>query len=187
MSKHHIAPEKQPQAAVESVLRPLNETDMQDMCDACDLAIKDGGGFGWVNLPPRETMERYFEGVITIPNRILFVARLDETIAGAAILVCPPSQNEAQSHAVTLTGNFVAPWAREHGLSRMMIEHMEQFARSEGFRVVNLDVDETQKAAINLYESMGYEKFGENPYATYKQGSYLTAFYYTKLLDLQTV
>lgn len=187
MIKMSTAKQYKPETAIECILRPLSVSDMQDLCDACDLAIQDGGGFGWVNLPARETMERYFEGVITVPNRVLFVARLDGTIAGAALLIIPPSNNEAQAHAITLTGHFIAPWARAHALSRKMIEQMEDFARSEGFKVINLDVDEIQTAAIGLYESMGYEKFGENPYGTYKEGRYLKALHYTKLLDLETL
>lgn len=173
--------------SVDIVLKSLNDSDIDDLCDACDLAIQDGGGFGWVNLPARETMQRYFEGVITVPNRVLFVARLDGVIAGAAVMVCPAAHNEAQAHAANITGNFMAPWARGHGLSRQLLECIESFAKSEGFKVMNLDVDETQEAAIALYESAGYERFGENPFASYKDGRYIKAFYYTKLLELQTV
>lgn len=176
-----------PKSQVACVYNALSDADLDDLCDACDLAIKDGGGFGWVDLPPREVMQRYFEGVVTVPNRMLFAARLDGVIAGAAVLVCPPAQNEAQAHAVHLTGKFLAPWARGFGLSRMLLDCIEDFARSEGFKVINLDVDETQVAAIGLYESCGYQKFGENPHATYIKGTYIKACYYTKKLNLQTV
>ena len=38
---------------------------------------KDGGGFGWVKLPSREILERFWNGVLAMPQRMLFVARLD--------------------------------------------------------------------------------------------------------------
>src|SRR3954447_15389945 len=93
----------------------VRSSDLHDLCDAADLAILEGGGFGWVKPPPRETMERYWGGVVAMPGRQLFVGRLDEMIAGAIQLVEPPANNEAQSFAATLTGIFVAPWARGHG------------------------------------------------------------------------
>ena len=173
------------QTRIECILKPLSASDMNDLCDACDLSIKAGGGFGWVKLPARDKMERYWEGLIAVPNRVLFVSRLDDVIAGAAVLICPPVNNEAQAHAVTLTGNFVAPWARGHGLSREMLETIENFSRDEGFKVINLEVDEDLPAAINLYETSGYIKTGTHPYATFRNGKYIQAHSYTKLLDIQ--
>ena len=47
MSAQNQSHSSQSQARIECILKPLVETDMNDLCDACDLAIKDGGGFGW--------------------------------------------------------------------------------------------------------------------------------------------
>ncbi len=159
-------PEIKPDRPVVSVemVTALSPGDMDDLCDATDAAIKDGGGFGWVKLPAREILESYWQGVITVPSRSLYVARLDGAICGTAQLVAPPKNNEAQSFAVTMTTNFVAPWARKYGIARLLIEGVEQAAREEGFSVINLDVRETQTAAIALYESMGYVCYGTHPF-----------------------
>ena len=71
----------------------LKNGDLHDLCDAADDAIKVGGGFGWVDPPSRDVMERYWKGVLVVPERILFVARLDGVIAGSAQLVKPPRNN----------------------------------------------------------------------------------------------
>ena len=64
------------------VAEKLKGGDISDLCDAAELAIKAEGGFGWLKPPSRETMERYWRGVLAVPERTLFVARLDGVIAG---------------------------------------------------------------------------------------------------------
>ncbi len=165
------------------VVTSLSPADMNDLCDATDDAIEAGGGFGWVRLPARDILERYWRGVMTMPARHLFVARLDGVICGTAQLVMPPKNNEAQSFSVNLTGNFVAPWARGHGLARMLLEEVEKHARSQGFAIINLDVRETQEAAIKLYESLGYVHFGTHPFYARVEGRVIKGRYYYKVID----
>jgi hypothetical protein len=62
--------------AIERIRGDLSITDMNDLCDATDEAIKAGGGFGWVKLPARDILERYWNGAIVMPQRDVFVARL---------------------------------------------------------------------------------------------------------------
>lgn len=163
----------------------LNPTDIEDLCDATDAAIEAGGGFGWLTPPPRAALERYWQGVLAMPLRILLVSRLDGVVCGTAQLVRPPANNEAQSFAVHLTGTFVAPWARGHGLARMLLDMAEDTARGEGFSVINLDVRETMERAIALYESAGYTRFGEHPFYARVDGEIVKGFYYTKYLGDQ--
>ena len=72
----------EPQTAVER-LAEFNTGDLHDLCDAAEAAILDGGGFGWLRPPPRHVMETYWKGVLLVPERELFVARVDDTIAGS--------------------------------------------------------------------------------------------------------
>ncbi len=153
----------QPSATVER-LSAFRGPDLHDLCDATEAAILDGGGFGWLKPPPRHVMETFWMGVLVVPERELFVARLDRTIAGSAQLVRPPRNNEAQGFVGQLTTSFVAPWARGHGLARSLTLAIEEAARDAGLRVLNLDVRETQDAAIRLYESLGYRRWGTHPH-----------------------
>jgi hypothetical protein len=118
----------------------LSEEDLQALCEAADAAIIEGGGFGWVNPPGRRALERYFQGVLLVPERELFVGRLDGTIVGSAQLVRPPRNNEAQAFAATLTHSFVAPYARGVGLARLITRRLEDRARALGYQVLNLDL-----------------------------------------------
>jgi len=161
----------------------LHDDDMQALCEAADAAIIEGGGFGWVKSPGRLALQSYFKGVLLVPERELFTARLDGVIVGSAQLVRPPRNNEAQAFAATVMHSFVAPYARGHGLARMMTRRMEDGARALGYQVLNLDVRETQDAAIRLYESLGYHRWGEHPAYARVGGRTIRGIYFTKLLQ----
>jgi ribosomal protein S18 acetylase RimI-like enzyme len=174
---------KDPSVGVEHIIEQLVPNDLNDLCDATDAAIENGGGFGWVELPSREILEKYWRGVITAPTRSLFVARLDGVICGTTQLMLPPSNNEAQGHVVHLTTNFVAPWARGYGLAKMLLEKVEKYCLAEGFAVINLDVRETMDRAIEIYEGMGYEQFGAHPYSVRSKGQSVQSRYYYKVIN----
>ena len=160
----------------------LHDDDLHALCEATNAAILDGGGFGWVNPPGQEALERYFKGVVLVPERELFVGRADGVITGSAQLVRPPRNNEAQAFASSLMHSFVAPFARGQGLARLMMLRIEERARALGCRVLNLDVRETQEAAIALYESLGYQRWGVHPEYARVRGKSVRGFFYTKAL-----
>ena len=167
---------------VERIEEVLDD-DMEALCEAADAAILDGGGFGWVKSPGRLALTRYFRGVMLVPERELFVARLDGVIVGSAQLVRPPRNNEAQAFSATLMHAFIAPYARGHGLARLLTIRVEDGARALGYQVLNLDVRETQQAAIGLYERLGYERWGVNPSYARVTGQMVRGFYYSKRLQ----
>lgn len=171
-------------ATIERVDEKLRSADLHDLCDAANEAIRAGGGFGWMAPPSRDVMERYWRGVLIVPERLLFVGRLDGVIAGSAQLIRPPRNNEAQAHACSLTTAFVASWARGHGLARRLTQAVEDEARTLGFRVLNLDVRETQTAAIHLYERMGFTRWGTHPCYAWVDGRPVAGHYYYKELSL---
>jgi ribosomal protein S18 acetylase RimI-like enzyme len=163
-------------------LDSLSATDLADLCEATEAAIAEGGGFGWVKRPQRETLEKYWRGFLLVPGRALFVARLDGVIAGSAQLIRPPRNNEAQAFSAQLTSTFVAPWARGHGLARGLLAAVEQAARRAGVAILNLDVRDTQRAAIRLYESAGYTRWGTHPAYARVAGSIVPGHFYYKRL-----
>ncbi|MEX2454208.1 MAG: GNAT family N-acetyltransferase [Rhodospirillaceae bacterium] len=160
----------------------ISDDDLEDLCDAAESAILDGGGFGWLKPPPRAVFGRYFRGVILVPERHLFVGRFDERIAASAQLQEPPRNNEAQAHAATLTTLFVAPWARGHGISAALAEAVQAKATALGYLILQLDVRSTQQAAIHLYESLGFERWGTNPNYALVDGRMVSGHYFTKAL-----
>ncbi len=161
----------------------LTEEDLAALCEATNAAILDGGGFGWINPQGRVSLESYFKGVLLVPERELFIVRLDGLIVGSVQLVRPPRNNEAQAFAAHLQHSFIAPYARGHGLARMMTLRVEESARALGYHVLNLDVRETQEAAIALYESMGYIRWGVHPVYARAGGRTVRGIHYYKVLQ----
>jgi RimJ/RimL family protein N-acetyltransferase len=161
----------------------LSDEDLGALCEAADAAIIDGGGFGWIAPPGRVALERYFRGVLLIPEREVFVGRLDGIIVGSAQLVRPPRNNEAQAFAAHLMHGFTAPYARGHGLARMLTRRVEEAARALGYHVLNLDVRATQQAAMALYESLGYIRWGVHPAYARVGGKTIQGVHYYKVLQ----
>ena len=77
-------------------LSSINRIDLADLCNITEQAIKAGGGFGWLKVPPRDTLNKYWKGVVLVKNRKLIVGRLNDVIAGTLQLIFQPSNNEAQ-------------------------------------------------------------------------------------------
>jgi hypothetical protein len=170
-----------PERLIERVTE-FTEDDLHALCEATSAAIIDGGGFGWVNPPGMMALETYFRGVLLVPERELFLARLNGLVVGSAHLVRPPRNNEAQGHAAQLMHAYIAPYARGHGLARMLTMGVEDRARELGYHVLNLDVRETQEAAIRLYESLGFVRWGVHPDYAFVRGKTVRGFFYAKRL-----
>ena len=166
-------------------LTAFKKTDLTDLCDAADAAIEAGGGFGWVRPPPRHVFESYWKGTLLIPERQVFVGRLDGTIAASAQMARPARNNEAQVFSATLMTSFVAPWARGHGLAKLVTVAVEEAARESGAHLINLDIRETQTAAIQLYETLGYTRWGVHPHYAKVDGKLIRGFFYYKFVDGQ--
>lgn len=173
---------KGPDVGVE-LMTELAGADLHDLCDAAESAIRAGGGFGWLAVPERHVMEAYWRGVLLVPERELFVARLDGVIAGSAQLQRAPRNNEAQAYVGQLTTFFLAPWSRGHGLARQLIESVEARAVEHGLKALTLDVRATQERAIQLYEAMGYRRWGTNPCYALVDGEWVSGHAYFKRLD----
>lgn len=172
---------KEYKLAVERIEK-LNQVDLQDLCDATIAAIELDGGFGWTQVPQSDVLKRYWQGVVTVPQRDLFVARLDGAIAGTAQLVRVPPNNQAQNFATQLTTFFVAPWARGFGLGGMLVKAVEERAIETGLHMINLDVRETQFGAIKLFKKMGYTQWGMHPYYAIVNDRTVPGYFFYKVL-----
>lgn len=161
----------------------FTDEDLDDLCLATIEAVRDGNGFGWLNPPKREALERYWRGVLMVPERELYVARLDGHIVGSAQLFRPAPNNEAGRHAAQAASFFIAPWARGHGLARGLLQAIETSARAQGHVLLDLDVRATQTAAIQLFEEWGFKRWGVKPRYARVNGEYVEGYFYSKVLE----
>ena len=161
-------------------LHSISDVDLADLCNITEQAIRAGGGFGWLKVPPRKVLNKYWNGLTVVQSRILVVGRLNHAIAGALQLGLQSPNNEAQKDIATITSHFVAPWARGYGLAKNMIDHAEAIAKENSIFCVQLDIRETQEAAIQLFKSKGYEHWGTNPGYAQIEGNIIKGLYFYK-------
>ena len=161
-------------------LKSITDTDLADLCNITEQAIKAGGGFGWLKTPPREVLNKYWKGLVVVQNRILIVGRLNGAIAGTLQLNLKPSNNEAQKTIININSHFVAPWARGYGLAKNMIDYAEISSKQNEANCIHLDIRETQEAAIQLFKSKGYIQWGENPNYANVEGETIKGLYFYK-------
>lgn len=173
----------QQQAALVERVTALSDEDLDDLCQATAEAVRDGNGFGWLVPPKRGVLERFWRGVLMVPERELYVARLDGHIVGSGQLLRPPPNNEAGRHAAQAASFFIAPWARGHGLARGLLRAIEDSARAQGYLMLDLDVRATQDAAIQLFEEWGFKRWGAKPHYARLNGEFVEGYFYTKTLE----
>src|SRR6185436_182119 len=123
----------------------FRHADLTELVQATEDAIRDGLGFNWVLPPGKDILEIYWKGVLVVPERVLFVGRLDGTISGSVQLLKPGPSKETSSFCASIESHFVAPWARGHGLAKALLEAAEREARTQGFTALKLSVRQTQE------------------------------------------
>ena len=79
--------------------------------------------------------------------------------------------------------SFIAPYARGQGLAKLLTTRVEEGARALGYHILNLDVRETQTAAIRMYESLGYIRWGTHPAYARVQGATVKGMFFYKVLQ----
>jgi len=161
-------------------LKKISDLDLADLCNISEQAIQAGGGFGWLSVPPRNTLKKYWNGLMLINYKKLLVGRLDRVIAGALQLSFEPPNNEAQKNIASIQSHFVAPWARGYGLAKAMVDFAIKSSKENNAKCLQLDIRETQEAAISLFESKGFIKWGENPYYAFVNGKFIKGLYFYK-------
>ncbi len=166
----------------------FRHADLNELVQATEDAIRDGIGFNWMVPPGKDVLETYWKGVLVVPERVLFVGRIDGTLAASIQLVKPGASKETSSFAASLEAHFVAPWARGHGLAKNLLDSAEREARSQGFSVLKLSVRQTQEAAIQLYEESGYTCWGVLPTYEFVNAKMIAGkFYYKNLEPITTL
>ncbi len=169
------------QPVIEAV-KEFTQADLDDLCEAAEEAIIDGNGFGWLTPPRRTVQENFWKGILMVPVRELYCARFEGRIVGSAQLVKPFSNNEAGRHIAQVATFFIAPYARGYGLAIGLLAVLENSAREQGFKFLEVDVRETQAAAISILEANGYEKWAVKPYYAWNGERYVDGYYYKKQL-----
>jgi ribosomal protein S18 acetylase RimI-like enzyme len=96
------------------------------------------------------------------PDGAVFGAFADGTLAG--VLGIQQEGHRQVAHKAFIWGMYVAPEHRRNGLGRALIAHALKFAAQDlRVRSVNLGVNTANRAAVALYEAMGFRTYGTEP------------------------
>lgn len=162
-----------------AVTTTLSEQDMGDLCAATrDAILRGGGGFGWVTVPAAEKLASYWRGLLMVPGRHLFLARLDGVVAGALQLHEAPKNLESQAMVGKLQSGFTATWARGHGLGEGLMRFAMDYARALGLATLKLDVRASQTSALRLYRGLGFTEWGVMPRYAKVEGQWVEGHYF---------
>ncbi len=169
-------------------IKQFDANDLNNLCDATELAIKDGIGFNWLTPPDRDVLENYWQGAMMIPQRVLIGAWLDGVLCGSIQLLKPAKSKETSYFCANIEAHFIAPWARGHRLASQLLECAEREAAISGYTVIRLNVRSTQERAIKLYQEHGYVEWGVLPCYEFVAGDMLAGhFFYKKIASLSVI
>jgi ribosomal protein S18 acetylase RimI-like enzyme len=151
-------------------------THMDELSELLIQVVEDGASIGF--LPPLKLSEakRYWENVLN-PDVILFVAKVDNQIAGSVQLHLCTKQNGV--HRAEIAKLMTHPDYRRNGIGRLLMQKAEERAKQEGRSLLVLDTREGDPSN-HLYTSLGYIQAGRIPdYAKSATGElHATIFYY---------
>ena len=124
-------------------------------------------------LYPRTSRHGYSVEKLIAQNVAFLLIRHDDAPAG-----CGGVQFFGTEYG-ELKRMYVRPEFRSRGLARLMLNHLEDYARSQEIGILRLETGIYQYAAIGLYERMGY--LGIPPFGAYWDDP-LSMFYEKQVL-----
>ena len=112
-------------------------------------------------LYPRTSRHGYSVEKLIAQNVAFFLIRHDDAPAG-----CGGVQFFGTEYG-ELKRMYVRPEFRSRGLAKLMLNHLEDYARGQQIGVLRLETGIYQHAAIGLYERTGYQSIP--PFGAYRE------------------
>jgi putative acetyltransferase len=112
-----------------------------------------------IPLYPIENHFGYAVDKLIAQGVAFFVLRVDGVVAG-----CGGIQMYGTEYG-EIKRMYIRPAYRGQGLSKLMMQHLETYARDQGTDVLRLETGNLQTEAIALYERMGFYRIP--PFADY--------------------
>jgi acetyltransferase len=126
-------------------------------------AVEGGASVSFLAPLAREAADAYWHGVsadVARGTRMVFVARVDDQIAGCVHLAIATQANA--SHRAEIQKLLVHSAYRRRGLATRLMAAAEEAAQKLGRSLVVLDTEQDSHAE-RLYERLGYQRVGVIP------------------------
>jgi GNAT superfamily N-acetyltransferase len=134
------------------------------------IVVEEGDAFPQMEGLNLEEAERFFD-----EQTYCAVAELDGKVAGLYIL---HPNNVGRCGHIGNTSYAVVPEYRGQGVGRALVADSISMAKKSGFSLLQFNaVVKTNRGAINIYESMGFQRLGMIP-----KGFFMKDGYYEDIL-----
>ena len=144
------------------IIRPATDDDWPRIWPFFDLIVTAGETYAF---PPDLTVESARPWWMEQPpgRTVVAVDDDDETVLGSAKM--GPNRPGRGAHVATASF-MVDPAAQGRGVGRALGEHVVEWARAAGYRGIQFNaVVETNRAAVALWQALGFEILGTVPEA----------------------
>ncbi len=123
------------------------------------------------------TVQRYVERL----ENSTFVGAFEgeQLVGGVGLLV---NSHQKVAHKGIVIAVYVKEAFRKQGIAKALMEYLEGIARERGLEQLQLSPVTSNAAAIHLYESLGYEKFGVEKEALKMGETYFDELWMVKFL-----
>lgn len=162
------------------MIRVLAKSDYQSYSSLRSLGLKTEPTSFWASesqeLPIRKA--RFLESLAIKDNFILGYF-YDGSLVSIAGFV--RESHLKLKHKGFIWGVFTHPDYRGRGFGKqLMLALIDQAFKSQGLQQINLSTRTDNKAAINLYERLGFEKYGVEKHAAFVDGFFFDEVYMAK-------
>lgn len=145
--------------------------------------VNDGSSIGFLGPLSDSDAKVYWEQVakaVSVGNlhHFILTTSSESTLLGTVQLSTIPKV--AHLHRGEVVKLMVSPSARRCGIARLLMSHIEAFARGIGKSMLTLDTA-TESPARNMYTRLGWEEWGTcKDYASWPDGSRCDATFFRK-------
>lgn len=147
---------------IERLELPVADVDFRALALLLVDAVESGAAVSFVAPLPVEQAEEWWRTTIATAHSgsVFLVARDEEGIVGTVQL--HPAWAPNQPHRAEIVKLLVHRRSRRAGLGTLLMEAVEDAARSGGFRLLTLDAKKGA-AAEHLYRRLGWTRAGTIP------------------------
>lgn len=157
-------------------IREYKKEDIKTLAAIWNEVVEEGVAF-----PQTEKLSEDEAALLFSKQDVTSVATKDGTICGFYIL---HPNNVGRCGHICNASYGVASDERGNGVGRLLVEHSLKKAKESGYRIMQFNaVVASNKAAIRIYESVGFRLIGEIPEGfAMKSGGYETIRIYCYVL-----
>ncbi len=161
----------------------ISEDDLESLIESTTAAILSEGVFDWHTPPESGVLRRFFEGLLLVPDRDVFIARSpDGSICGAAILAHAAHGSEIYGTSASITAFFIVPYEQGKGVGNLLLSALIERAQARGAKALDCRVRETLHDAIALLHNFGFTHWGTHPYFARIGDRTVRGLFFSKLL-----